>query len=244
MDTLPERVVALEGAHNVRDLGGYPLTTGGETRWRAVLRGDNLSALTDADATALLALGVRTVVDLRGDAELAAQPNPFADGGKLRYLNIPLYDEMAPILAADANFDMGARYVAALERCGPRIAEVLAAIADAAPGAVLFHCTAGKDRTGIIAALLLTLCAVPRETVVADYVLTGRAGALLEKLRRAALARGAAPEHVDLVLASAAETIEAMLSYLDSQKGGIGTYLDRIGVDLPTRQRLTQRLAG
>jgi protein-tyrosine phosphatase len=242
MDILPERVIRLDGAHNVRDLGGYAITGGGETRWRRLLRADNLTALTDADVEALEALGVRTVIDLRGDAELALEPSPYADGSRLSYINIPLYDEMAPIVTAGMSFDMGARYATALERCGDRIAEVLDAIAAAAPGGVLFHCTAGKDRTGVIAALLLTLSGVAPETVIADYMLTAKATALLARLRARALERGTPVDQVELVLASDASSMHTMLVALETLHGGVDAYLPSIGVSAETIGQLRQRL--
>lgn len=243
MELVPERVIRLEGAYNVRDLGGYPVAGGGETRWRSLLRADSLAGLMPSDRIMLAGLGVGTIIDLRGAHELAAEPNPFAAGPALRYLNIPLYDRMAPIADMPGEVDMAARYCAALDRCGDRIAEVLGAIGGAAPGAVLFHCTAGKDRTGIIAALLLTLCGVPREAVLDDYALTAVvAGPLLDKLRARALARGMAESQVELMLASDAAAMRAMLDRLDSVHGGIDAYLAAIGLSTASVEAIRRRL--
>jgi protein-tyrosine phosphatase len=161
----------------------------------------------------------------------------------ISYLNIPLYDRMAPITAAADGFDMAARYCDALERCRPRIAEVFETIAAADPGAVLFHCTAGKDRTGIVAALLLTACGVPRPAVAEDYALTASvARPLLERLRGRALARGIAATEVDSVLASDAAAMRLMLERLEAGHGGIGAYLASTGLSGLTIERVKRRL--
>lgn len=240
-----ERHIPLDGTHNVRDLGGYALPSGGITTWRAVLRGDGLSRMTADSMRQLVDLGVRTIVDLRGDHELLPEPNPFAGHGVVAYRNIPLFDQLGPIAAFDVPFDMAERYRNALDHCGPRIAEVIRAIAEAPAGAVLFHCTAGKDRTGIIAAMLLTIAGVPEQTVIEDYALTATlALPLLDRLRAAAIERGADPAHMARILASEARTIQSMLDHLDGQHGGIDSYLGRIGIEEQTLGLLARRLVG
>ncbi|HEY4203078.1 MAG TPA: tyrosine-protein phosphatase [Devosiaceae bacterium] len=238
-----ERHIPLAGTYNIRDLGGYALASGGETQWRRMLRADGLHEMTPASMDALVKMGVRTIIDLRGDHETVPDPNPFAEHDGVRYHNIALFDEMAPIAVDDDGFDMGARYARALDRCGPRIAQVVRTIAKAGDGSVLFHCTAGKDRTGVVSALVLTAAGVPRETVVADYALTAEiARGLLQKLRERAIARGAAPERVDRVLASDAKTMEAMLDHLEGRHEGLAAYFTAIGVSEETLATLRQRL--
>lgn len=230
----------LPDTHNVRDLGGYAAGQGGVTQWRRILRADNLHHLDPVSCVTLEATGLGLVLDLRNSGETGAEPNPFARHA--RYRNISLFGALAPIALAETPFDMAERYRTALDACGDRLAAVLSEIADAPDGLVLFHCTAGKDRTGVVAALILKLAGVADGDVVADYALTAEAAPLLERLRTRALARGGDPAHVERVLASDAVTMRAMLDHLDVAHGGAVTYLDRHGLDAAARRRLVDRL--
>jgi protein-tyrosine phosphatase len=242
-----ERLIRVRGAYNIRDLGGYGRSDGGATAWRAILRADGLHLLDDASVDLLVEEGVRLVIDLRGEGELRVEPNPFAAHGLIRYENVPLFDALAPIAVVAAEnggvFDMAGRYRQAIDHCGGRIARVLGSIADAPEGIVLFHCTAGKDRTGIIAALLLWAAGVDRDTITADYALTGTiAPDLIAALRARSLARGVAPALVDQFLTSHPETMRTMLDHVQSVYGGIDPYLAAIGLEGGTVARLRARL--
>ncbi|MGX1307753.1 protein-tyrosine phosphatase [Amorphus suaedae] len=247
MSDVNSRVIALEGAHNVRDLGGYETAGGGVTRWRSVLRAGVLTHLTADARTALVDMGLATVIDLRGADELATQPNPFRDDARVAYRNVPLFHALAPIEMLDPDgrpFDMGNRYRQGLDGCQERFAEVFRTILEAEPGAVLFHCSAGKDRTGLIAALLLSVAGVSDETIVDDYALTATvAQPLLAILREGALARGAAPELVDRTLASPPETMRRTLDHLQAGYGGATRYVSAIGLGDDEVARLRARLA-
>ncbi|MFC4584872.1 tyrosine-protein phosphatase [Sphaerisporangium corydalis] len=180
---MTSRDLAFDGCHNVRDLGGLPTADGRETRRGAVVRSDTPDRLTAAGWSALRAYGVRTLVDLRNDAEVTAWNGyrppwvevvraPLDDDGdtefweSLRHLyGTPLY------------------YRAFLDRKPGRCAAAVAAIAQAPPGGVLFHCVAGRDRTGIVALVLLALAGVPPGDIAADYELTAeRLGPLYAKI--------------------------------------------------------------
>ncbi len=241
-----ERLIALEGAHNVRDLGGYPAGNDRQTRWRSVLRGDALHALSEADIEALIAHGVTTVIDLRNPQELAREANPFSNDARVRYENVSLFSALAPIelMAAEAtDFDMGDRYCHALDNCQPAIARVLTTIAHAPDGIVLFHCTAGKDRTGIIAALILAHAGVDEATIIEDYTLTGSIFApLLTDFRARAIARGVPSDLADLILASAPQSMARALGYLAGHYGRVGSYLAQIGLGEAEITGLRQRL--
>ncbi len=248
MTNSPPRLIRLAGTHNVRDLGGYAAMDGSETRWRSILRGDGLHLLNENDMGVLIDEGLRTVIDLRGARELEIEPNPFASHSIIQYRNIPLFGALSPIDAVrgpnGASFDMAARYRDAIDQCRGPIAEVLTAIAEADDGVVLFHCSAGKDRTGIIAALLLSLVGVDDDTIIADYALTASIGVpLIERLRAQALARGTDPHLVESFLACRPETMRATLGHLNDNHGGTLSYLADIGLDEPTLRQLTSRLA-
>lgn len=237
------------GVHNIRCLGGYETERGAQTRADAIWRGCALNGIALEDREDLLGRGLSTVIDLRRADEIAAAPNPLADDPRVIYVNIPLFDGLAPLdrMAEDAGagFNMGIRYIRAFDECQANIAQVMRTIAGAGPGGVYFHCTAGKDRTGIIAALLLSNAGVAREVVEAEYALTARLGAsLMDQLRVAIRERGASPERTEQILASAPETMRAVLTYLDDTYGGPVAYLDRIGIDAGVRAQLAGRMTG
>ena len=242
------RQIDIAGAYNIRDLGGYPLPGGGETQWRRILRADSLHRL-DADGIAALAdEGVRLVIDLRHAGELDEAPNPFCGHPELGYRNISLFEDLAPgpdmAERHGGNLLLGL-YIVALTQRGTAIREVLSAIADAPPGAVIFHCTAGKDRTGLIAALVLLAAGVPDNVIVADYAMTGSLIApLIEGLIAGAAARGGDVEGFKRLLAAEPATMASTLAYLNTTHAGIDGYFDEIGFGAAKRQALVDRLTG
>ncbi len=242
-----ERLIALEGAHNVRDLGGYRTTNGGLTRWRSILRGDALHGLSEADIDTLLDNGLTTVIDLRNAHEISAEANPFLGHAEVRYHNTPVFSALAPVemmANATVGFDMGDRYCQALDDCQPAIAEVLKTIADAPEGAVLFHCSAGKDRTGVISALLLANAGVDETTIVEDYALTATiSGPLIARLRERALGRGTPAALVDIVLASEPRSMRQALDHIGRNYGSVQDYLAKLGFDDAGMERLRTRLS-
>ncbi|BCH21210.1 tyrosine-protein phosphatase [Mesorhizobium sp. L-8-3] len=245
--TIPhDRLLRLQGAHNIRDLGGYAVADGNETKWRAALRGDGLARLSAGDRAMLLGEGLRTVIDLRSRHERQAEPNPFEGHPNVWFHNIPLFGALAPIEAAKGavgRFDMAARYREAIDHCQDQIAQVISTIASADDGVVLFHCSAGKDRTGIIAALLLSLAGVDDDTIVEDYVLTAAVAApLLERLRAEAIGRGGSAELVDSFLTSEPETMRGLLTHIAQAHGGTAAYLSAIGLDPSILATLKRRL--
>lgn len=241
-----DRLIALQGAYNVRDLGGYPRSGGGHTRWRSLFRGDALHALTMQDMETLVGHGLAAVIDLRNDKEIAAEPNPFATHDSVRYINIPLFSAMSPVelmAAARSDFDMGERYCHALDQCQPAIAEVLAAIAAHPEGALLFHCSAGKDRTGVIAALLLANAGVQSDAIIEDYALTATiTGPLIPHLRARAVSRGVESSLIDIILASEPASMARALAHIDSHYGLCENYLRHIGLGSAEISALEQRL--
>ena len=171
---MTSRLIALEGCLNFRDLGGYPTGDGRIVRWRQVFRSDALHLLTPSDIALLRdELRVRDVVDLRSSAELRSEgQGPLAEQD-VRFHHVPLFD--GEVRSEDreraAQISLADRYVFLAELAGERIARVVTTIAAADAGAV-FHCAAGKDRTGVISAILLGLLGVPDDVIVADYVAT------------------------------------------------------------------------
>ncbi|EAQ02073.1 protein tyrosine/serine phosphatase-like protein [Pseudooceanicola batsensis HTCC2597] len=226
------RVIPLNGTFNLRDLGGYP-GANGETTWRRLLRADSLHRLTQAEMGELRHLGCSTVIDLRGPDEVSAQPNPFGSvDGPIAYHNISLFSGLDPTRTdlMEADDVLFALYCAALDDCGPSFAEVLRLIAEA-PGLVVFHCTAGKDRTGMIAAFLLLLAGTPRDRIVADYALTAaHAPAMFAALQAELTDAGRDFDLASPLLLSNAATMDAFLEHLDAVHGGAETYLMASGL--------------
>jgi protein-tyrosine phosphatase len=239
------RRLAWEGCLNARDLGGYATADGRETRWGAVVRSDSLAALTEAGRAALAAYGVRTIVDLRLQVEIDEQPNPFAEPGDhgIAYTKLSIIDPAAGF--PPDTFTLAENYLWMLDRFRGQVAEVMAAIANAPEGGVLVHCAAGKDRTGLVSALLLALVDVPAETIAADYALTAE----YLKLRDEDWLENGPGERAEREAAAArfAPTAEVMLEVLDQltrRYGGVEPYLVEAGVPAADLRRLRERLLG
>ena len=171
------RSLAWDGCFNVRDLGGLETASGGRTRRGMVIRADNVRRLTASGWQAALDHGIRRVVDLRFENEVPGEPDAH---GEVEVIVVPLrrgHDpeaarefEQALLDADDLAPVFSAGYIRILDDLGDRVGGAVAAVADApAGGGVVVHCFAGKDRTGIVSALLLSLAGVPDELIAADY---------------------------------------------------------------------------
>jgi protein-tyrosine phosphatase len=175
------RVVPLQGGSNFRDLGGYTAADGRTVKHGAVFRSAHLGTLTDTDRAALAKLGVRTIVDLRGVNEAAETPHRV-DGVGCRIVGAhiePGVGEKIRGAVADGSANphlmmqfLTDHYRDYPRRCAPGFRTLFATLTDGVHRPLVFHCTAGKDRTGFASALLLTLLGVPWETVMEDYLRT------------------------------------------------------------------------
>jgi protein-tyrosine phosphatase len=235
----PERVLNFPGLLNARDLGGYPTLDDEYTRWRSLLRVDDLVQLSSAGVRAIADYGVQTVIDLRWPEEAAESPHPVPrDLQQISYHQISLLNRneasWLQLLPASSK-EMWK--IAVLEHTRVELKQVLGAIAAAEPGPLLFHCMAGKDRTGVIAALLLTLADVRPEAIAYDYA------ASTKQLRATYLVRY---EHqgAEAVLEGVRcpeQGVYNMLEYL-AAAGGIRAYLKMIGLSEIEIDRLRSRL--
>ncbi|MDQ3778276.1 MAG: tyrosine-protein phosphatase [Actinomycetota bacterium] len=163
---------------NARDLGGHPTEDGGETTWGSVVRADSVRFLTDAGWRDVVDYGVRTIVDLRSNEELAEDPPAELP---IEAVHVSFFDDRADVFEeaeaaseaasshAEATRDV---YLVFLEHFRANVAAAIRAVASAPDGGVVVHCHGGKDRTGLVSALLLRLAGVPVEEVAADYALS------------------------------------------------------------------------
>jgi protein-tyrosine phosphatase len=170
------RHVEFQRLHNFRDLGGYPAGDGGATKWGVLYRSDNLRKLSEsADLERFRELDVRTVIDLRYPWEIE-QAGRVPDFPGLRYFNLSIEHQPYDQGALGDDFDpwrfLADRYMEVAQDGVKEIRGVLDVIADPESGTTVFHCASGKDRTGIIAMLVLSLIGVTEETVVEDFSLT------------------------------------------------------------------------
>lgn len=245
---------------NIRDLGGLP-TRSGLTRAGVVIRSDNVASLTPAGRQAMIDYGVTTVIDLRSESEVQGAPGPpFSDFQSISpvspqgrgsgsgaesstpvFLNLPFIDDAtAPILNRAP--DMPDRYVLMVERRQAALGAIFEAIATA-DGPVLFHCFAGKDRTGLVAAMLLSVAGVDPVAIGADYAETDvqLADRYEEWLKKAS------PERLESMrdeLRCPPEWVLETLSHLERKWGGVEAYLAAAGLSSSTIARLQSKLIG
>jgi len=167
------RAVRWGALPNARDLGGLPTADGGRTRLGRLYRASRLDDAGPAGLAAMAAAGVRTVVDLRNAAEIVPLELPPSVSRHHRPVEDP--DDAEFMAAWAPHLDTPRYYATVLERWPDLVADVFRTVAAARDGAVVYHCAGGRDRTGMVTALLLTLVGVPRPVVVDDYLLAVRA---------------------------------------------------------------------
>ena len=232
MISTPERHLPLDGTRNVRDIGGYATRSGRRTRWRTLLRSDELTGIPDHAQQELLDLGLRQVIDLRWPEELERSPNVFSDSTLLRYTSVPLLaDDPTP------HSGLTGMYLHVFDARATQLAEVARALL--APDGVpaIIGCAAGKDRTGVAVALLLDLVGVPTEVIVSDYALS--AGYFATPVTRMAEEDWRFPA---LEVDSPPEFMATALAHLDEVHGGARTLLARQGLTDAELDRLVDLL--
>ncbi len=185
---MDQRAISFTTAFNFRDLGGHSGAGGRSVHYGRVFRSDSLHRLTEAECAQLTALGVRTVLDLRRPKEIA-RDGRIRDTAGLAYHNIhPVHREWNPArydeVAGPARY-LADRYLDMTEEGGAGLGEALRLIADPDRGPVVFHCFAGKDRTGVLSALILSLLGVSDEDIAADYALSEAAQPMISAAIRA-----------------------------------------------------------
>ena len=245
---MTERVLSWEGCLNVRDLGGHAVADGRETRFGAIVRADSVRHLSEAGWDALVDYGVRTIVDLRRHDELERDP-PLDVPVDVVHVPLETTDDFKivhSVWRGDGDDEDGIRaaYELKTERLAGRFAAAIETVADAAPGGVVVHCFAGKDRTGLACAMLLRLAGVSIDAIAADYGVSGDnirsiidpwADAAPDERERALRLRiGASPPQV----------MTDVLEGLEQTHGSIRGYLVDAGARPEALDRARERLVG
>ncbi|MCW2681256.1 MAG: tyrosine-protein phosphatase [Frankiales bacterium] len=263
--------IELEGAVNVRDVGGLPTVDGRTTRPGVLLRADNLQDLTETDVTRLVDdLRLQTVVDLRSTGEVhLAGPGPLKGAGLAhhnlslipewdgepdqaevdRALEAALAEKALPALPARPRqtdpTDLGDHYLGYVRDAGPAIGKALRVLADPTSGTTVVHCAAGKDRTGVVVALALSLVGVTRDAVVADYVASAER---IEQIHARLLSTDAYGPGLANVppadMTPKAGSMEHFLDAVDREYGGPHGLAISVGLDEEAVARLGVRLVG
>ena len=237
------RSLVLSGASNFRDLGGYTALDGRRVCWRRIFRSDHLAGLTVQDKQVLSGLGLARAIDFRGQTESVALAYELPD---VHYQALPIEPtvvqrakemaitgrQMTAPMAVRLMQDTYRAFVSDNARQFAGLFEQL--LAENTP--LVFHCTAGKDRTGFAAALVLLALGVSREVVMQDYLLTN------SLYRRPASLRSSAPDEVLNVIWRVQEDfLQAALQAVDRDHGGVQQYLQRrLGLSTAASQRLSE----
>jgi protein-tyrosine phosphatase len=243
-----ERNLGLQGAKNFRDLGGYPAAGGARTRWGKVYRSDAL-VLEDLDFDTFASLGIRSVYDLRSDLERETTPNRLPDASHA-IATVSLIGDEATRPAFDGALTDGEAfladlYVHVLESSARTFGHILSGLADETRLPAVFHCAAGKDRTGLVAAVLLSVLGVSEEDILDDYELTSRYRSpepVHEMMERLRTETGVTPEVVAGVLRTPRWAMQSALAQIRDRHGGIDGYLTGPAAVDPTVPDALRRL--
>jgi len=239
-----ERRIDLPGCANFRDLGGYPTRGGMRLRWRRLFRSDALHGLTPEGVDRVVdELGIGAIVDLRSTGEVGV------DGrGKLRdrspvYHHLPLFEGPLTVDPELVNrLTLAERYFLMAERAKVPIARVVSALAECSTP-VVYHCAAGKDRTGLISAIVLGLLGVPDEFIVADYAATqDNLDAIIDRLTQSVGYREVIENLPADTLHAKPATMFSLLDQLRNRYGSFRGYANDIGLSDAVIHRLESGL--
>ncbi|KZT35550.1 hypothetical protein SISSUDRAFT_160575 [Sistotremastrum suecicum HHB10207 ss-3] len=241
---LPPPFVVVDGVSNIRDLGGYPLPHGNVSKKHVAFRSAEVSSITEKGKEQLRRLGVSVVYDLRSDLELAKFNAPLPDIPGVEVTRVPVFksedyspDSLAKRYALYASGKIESfmqLYTQILDNAGPAYSTILRRIRDKPNEAVLFHCTAGKDRTGVLAAIILSLAGASDQDIATDYELTQIGRAAVREQIMARIANEPAVmnnrEGALNMLSSKYEVMIALLKLLKETRGGAEGYCRSIGL--------------
>ncbi len=241
---ISDRRVPLQGSVNFRDLGGYETSDGRRVKWGQVFRSDNLGRLTDRDVSFLQRMGIRMVCDFRTPAEAAKLPDRFPSPKQGAYLHLPIqHGEFDPagtferIKSGDIEWMTEAfmieGYLKNIDNFAPVWSTVFKTLAADSKRPLVFHCTGGKDRAGVCAALVLLSLGVPEQTVIDDHGLSNLyIAAVLEKIYEQIRSHGVDPNQVAAYFTAPKNAIVAAVRHIRRTYGSAADYLiNKAGVD-------------
>ena len=237
-----ERRHAVAGLYNLRDTGGYR-AAGGTSRWGKLLRSDALHRIDATGRDRLAEIGVAHIIDLRGGDERATAPSAV-DGLEVTVHHLPVFDDADPAAQATTHVGLVPVYDHIVDERGAQLVDAIRVIIAADDDdAVLVHCTAGKDRTGLVVAFALAAAGGDRDDVVADYAATAEnlRGEWSDAMTAVFEQRGIelTAGMVELITESPAEVLEALLERIDREHGSISAYLLAHGLTPTELERLT-----
>jgi protein-tyrosine phosphatase len=241
-----ERILPLVGASNFRDLGGYLTGAGGTTRWGQLYRSDTLHELTEADVDLLRGIGLASVIDLRTAIELDRSGRGLLGHEPVGFLHasvLQVEGGESIALPAPPEDDPAERYLWYLEVGRGALVKALITIADPSNRPLVFHCAAGKDRTGVLAALILDILGVEHSTIIDDYVITAsRLELILERLSRDPVWGGSAPKIPPGRVTAEATTMGRFLELLYERHGGARAWAQAAGVPTESLDAMAAQL--
>lgn len=232
-------VYNIAGIANMRDIGGYRAKDGRKTAMGRFIRSTPLAVLDSAGESELRKIGVDCVIDLRSSAERHAAPDVIEESEHFHFAHVPMLDYIASSFAEEdfTHFpsSMTEMYIGLLENGKEDFKSVFDIFADTSFRQYLFHCTAGKDRTGVTAMLLLGLAGVADEDIVKDYAIT-------EELLKSMIRKTRTHKLPGYLFGSKPETMYATLEYVYDKYSGVEQYLEHIGVTAEKRGRILEKL--
>lgn len=245
MTGTPVRSHKTPGVYNLRDTGGYR-AQGSSSRWGRLFRSDALHLLDDSGRELLTELRIAHIVDLRGSEERATAPSNVS-GLNLTVHHLPVFDAAAPGSQLDIGGGLARIYNQIVDERGTSLVAAIRVIVEAAEDeAVLVHCTAGKDRTGLVIAFALSAVGVDREEVVADYAQTANnlRGEWAERMLARYRGEGGllTTGTVEVITDSPAPVLSALLERVDRQYGSVRAYLEAHGMTADELSRLRATL--
>lgn len=235
-----QRIINIPGVTNLRDVGGYPAGNSALTKWGTLLRSGTMHGLDIDSDHPLRVYGVRTIIDLRRPSEIRADPQPHlgSSATELNYRNISLLTDEIEQARRNHNLLLPDIYQWILDRARIEVGEAVSSLAEPGAFPAIVRCTAGKDRTGVIIALMLRIAGVPDDTIVYDYALSQKSMETEEFItyqRAHILAGGSDWDYYrNNFLISPADFMRQTLAYIDSEYGSACGYLQQAGMDVST----------
>jgi protein-tyrosine phosphatase len=246
------RDLVWDGLLNVRDLGGHPTEDGGKTRFGSIVRADSVRQLSDEGWKALVDYGVKTVVDLRADEELEADPPaelpvevlhvPFMETDRSDWQAIEGELDAAVKAAPDTATATRDVYLIFLERFDRNVAAAVRAVADAPAGGVVIHCAGGKDRTGLLTAFLLHVAGVGTDEIAQDYALSEERLRTRHEQWLAQAESEEERERLQRISQTPADSMKGVFEELERRYGSVEEFLRQAGLTDDELARARSRL--